>query len=355
MDVAHAERAESGDSMKGICVAVKRGKTSRIECTSSEELMPALKDSSLAWVNFVVGDISVDGEKIATSLGFSQGIVTNLLSSYQFNYDDRDTELGIRIPAVSTEGVDVKIYPIIILIKKGILLSLHERAITRFVRFTRYATTLMKKMEARPLWEDQLTILLWRIIDENNAKNFDHLREIEEQADVLVKQMMDPKTPRELIGPHIYKMKHALIVYLDALWATLDVINTLRYGDAEVLTDDPELLERITALSADVTTQISISEHMSEVLASGLEVLQSIYNNQLQILNNRMALVAAWLAVLGTAFLVPNTIATVFSTAVGAGLDPVFELVVLVLSTVLSGAGAYAFIKHKGIIPKHAD
>ncbi len=47
------------------------------------------------------------------------------------------------------------------------------------------------------------------------------------------------------------------------------------------------------------------------MLASGLEVLQSIYNNQLQILNNKLALLGAYLAIIGTALLVPNTIATV--------------------------------------------
>jgi magnesium transporter len=36
--------------------------------------------------------------------------------------------------------------------------------------------------------------------------------------------------------------------------------------------------------------------------------MQSIYNNQLQSLNNRFALMTAYLTVLGTAFLVPNTI-----------------------------------------------
>jgi magnesium transporter len=58
---------------------------------------------------------------------------------------------------------------------------------------------------------------------------------------------------------------------------------------------------------------------MSNVLSSGLEVMQSIYNNQLQNLNNRFALVTAYLTVLGTAFLVPNTIATIAGSGVMEG------------------------------------
>jgi len=55
---------------------------------------------------------------------------------------------------------------------------------------------------------------------------------------------------------------------------------------------------------------------MSNVLSSGLEVRQSIYNNQLQNLNNRYALVTAYLTVLGTGFLVPNTIATIMGNGI---------------------------------------
>lgn len=47
--------------------------------------------------------------------------------------------------------------------------------------------------------------------------------------------------------------------------------------------------------------------------------MQSIYNNQLQSLNNRFALVTAYLTVLGTAFLVPNTIATSAENGLMAG------------------------------------
>lgn len=110
-------------------------------------------------------------------------------------------------------------------------------------------------------------------------------------------------------------MKHALITYLNALWETVDVIHDVRYGDAELLTDEPDLLHRVGLLVEDVERQIGLAEHLSEVLASGLEVLQSIYNNQLQVLNNRMALIMTYLPILGTAVLVPNTLATIFGNS----------------------------------------
>jgi len=342
---------------RAFCVALQKDNTPiRIDSDSPSEFTYILKDANIAWINFVVDDIGSDGEAVATSLGFSQNLVYNLLAGYHSNYEDRDVELGIMIPAVSTHNLDVNIHPLIILIKKGLVLTIHEKAITRLVRLSRYADTFMKKIKINIPWQDKLTLLLWRIIDENNAKNFDHLREIEEQADDLVKDLMDPMTPRDRLGPNIYKMKHALILYLDSLWATLDVIHTLRYGDAEILTDNNKLLERISALATDVTSQISISEHMSEVLASGLEVLQSIYNNQLQILNNRLALLATWLAIIGTAVLVPNTLATVFGIpSIAEHLEWNIVALILAVSTIVSALGAYWFVKAKGLLPKKVE
>ena len=147
-------------------------------------------------------------------------------------------------------------------------------------------------------------------------------------------------------------MKHALISYLEALWATLDVVHYLRYGDAELITDDPIILQKVGMLSTDLTRQISISEQMSTVLASGLEVLQSIYNNQLTMLNNRMSMLAVWLAILGTAFLIPNTIATVFGTPIAEHLDWHTQLWIIIISTVLAVVLVYWIMKKKGLFPK---
>jgi len=61
------------------------------------------------------------------------------------------------------------------------------------------------------------------------------LLEIEEQGDKLSKWLADPKTPRDLIGSNIHEMKHALITYLGGLWATVDVLNSARYGDGRFI------------------------------------------------------------------------------------------------------------------------
>ena len=152
-------------------------------------------------------------------------------------------------------------------------------------------------------------------------------------------------------------MKHSLITYLNALWDGMHVLNTLRYGDAELITDDEQLLEKLEILAADVNRQIELAEHLSEVLASGLEVLQSIYNNQLQMLNNRMALLMTYLTILGTAVLVPNTLATILGNStfnMDAG-DTWWYVILMIVSTVGATWLVYSWVKKKGWIPKKVD
>ncbi len=341
------------------CVAlpVSGGKPLKLTGDNPHDFLQFLKDSSVAWLNFPVKDIKKDAEIIAMSLGFSSTLVPTLFSGYHSAYEDRDTELGLMLPAVAVKKFDVLISPILILIRKDLILTMHENNVNRLVRLSRYADAFMRKIKPTLINEDKITIILTRIIDENINRNFDHLREIEAQGDELSKILTDTMTPRGLIGPEIYNMKHALISYMDTLWATLDVVNSLRHGDAELISDSPKLLARLGILSDDVNRHIALSEHMSDVLASGLEVLQSIYNNQLQILNNRLALVMTWLTILGTAVLVPNTLATVFSNpAYEMGpKDKVGYTIMLIAATIFSTWIAYWWIKKKGLLPFKVD
>lgn len=336
---------------------ISGGKPLKLTGDSPHDFIPLLKDSSVAWLNFPVEDIKKDADIIATSLGFSSSLVPNILSNYLSAYEDYDTEIGLMLPAVMVKRFDVTVNPIIILIRKDLIVTIHNHSVNRLIRLTRYAESFMRKIKPNLIQQDKITIILTRIIDENINMNFEHLREIEAQGDELSKILMDHNTPRAKVAPEIYNMKHALICYMNTLWATLDVVNSLRHGDAELITDSPKLLARVGILSDDVNRHIALSEHMSDVLASGLEVLQSIYNNQLQILNNRLALVMTWLTVLGTAFLVPNTLATVFGSSVFnmGPEDRIWYVSFLVIMTVFSTLIAYWWVKKKGLLPSKVD
>ncbi len=130
------------------------------------------------------------------------------------------------------------------------------------------------------------------------------------------------------------------------------------YGVAELMSDDQHLLDKINGLLNEVHSQIGLAEHLSEVLASGLEVLQSIYNNQLQIINNRLSFLMGILTIIGTALLVPNTIATVMSQTSIFALTPAdmwWYLALLAGSTVVATTFAWWAVKRMGFLPKHPD
>jgi magnesium transporter len=320
-----------------------------------------LGGATIGWVDYYVTE-AIDFEKealtAATQLGFSYQLVSYLTSQALSTYQDFDTEMGMKIPTIQVTQLEVEPYPLLLLLRKNFILTIHPLSVDRrFVRLRRYSETILKKIPVDANAQDKLTMLLMRLVDENNDWNFEHLREIEERGDDLNKLMTDYSAPRAELAPKIYQMKHALIIYLNALWDAIHVIHNLRYGDAELITDDPKLLDKLSILAEDVNRQIGLAEHMSEVLASGLEVLQSIYNNQLQVLNNRLALLMTYLTIIGTAVLIPNTLATMLSNAVFvlSPKDQIWYWPLMIGATAIGTFLTYWWVKRQGWIPKKMD
>ncbi len=344
---------------RGFCVSLCRdGTTVEKEARAVDEFLELVKSSQVSWVDYICDDLRNEGaKKIAMDLGFSEQLIVPLLKSSRSGYEDLDTEMGFLIPAILVNGFNVRIEYLLILLRNNLVATIHTTEVKRFFRLRRYAKIYMKKIKPAVTSEDRVTTVLIRVLDENNSRNFDHLREIEENSDLVSEKLSKVETPRDEIGHDIHAMKHALITYLSGLWETVDVLNALRYGDPELLTDDPKLLQRLSGLVVEVNYQIGLAEHLSDVLASGLEVMQSIYNNQLQVLNNKLAYIVAYLTIIGTAVLVPNTIATALS-------NPAYDLkpadagwysVLLLLSTVVATFLSYWWVKSTGMLPKKAD
>jgi magnesium transporter len=362
-ELVEKERKKHGEEkvilsleQKGFCVALQKdGNTSEMEVQNIKEFRQLIRKSSVSWVDYIVEDLKRDAPGVATSLGFSESLVGALLTRIsESGYEDADTEMGLLVPVIFANGFDVRIDYLLVLIRSNVVVTIHTTKSTRFFRLRRYGKIFMRKIKLRLSRMDKITMILTRILDENNSRNFDTLRGIEISADKVSEMLSRTDTNREEIGSEIHKMKHALMIYMNGLWETIDVLNTLRYGDPELLSDNRRLLERIGALTIETNYQIELAEHMSQVLASGLEVMQSIYNNQLQLLNNKLALLVAYLTVIGTAVLVPNTIATIFGVPFfpfGADFLPYYELIILG-STVISILIAYAWVRMSGLMPK---
>lgn len=325
------------------------------DAESPEQFRDVLNQSAVAWVDYWTNDYAKEAPAAAAQLGFSDLLVSSLTGDSRLTYQDFDTEMGLRLPTIQVRELRVERYPLLVLIRRNFIFSVHPLHVDRrFQRLRRYADTFIKKIRLEVCAEDKLTLLLMRLIDETNERNFEHLRQVEELGDALNKEMANPNVPRQDLGPKIYEMKHALITYLDGLWETVDVLHALRYGDAELITDNPKLLTRMALLADDVNRQIGLAEHLSEVLASGLETLQTIYNNQLQVINNRLSMVVTYLTILGTAFLVPNTLATILSAS-AFELQPsdiVWYVPMLVGSTIAATVAAYWWARRWGPISR---
>lgn len=342
------------------------GKTFKQEAESPYNFLDIVSKSSVAWVDYITDDPMKELPTVAAQMGFSEAFISNLSCCDQLNYQDFDTEMWLSYPSIQIRGTDVKAYPLIVLIRKNLVFSIHVRLVDkRFIRLRRYAEAILRKIPIDIKPEDRLTILLSRILEANNDSNFRHLRVIEEFGDDLNRDLMDRDVDKSSLGPKIYEMKHALIIYLNALWESVDVLQAIRYGDAELLTDDPKLVNLFTAMVDQVKSQIGLSEHMSEVLASGIEATQAIYNNQLTIannqltisnirlteLNNRFAKLVAYLTIVGTALLIPNTIATMLGNSVWVfGPEFLFGyLLLMVGATAFGSLLMWLWIKTTGL------
>jgi magnesium transporter len=214
------------------CAAVcKDGNVVMRDSDSPSAFLDVLDNSLLAWVDYRTADFEQDVRTSAETLGFSSQLVNALTDDPRLFYEDYDEEMGIKLPSIqikAVEHVEVQSYPTMLLLRRNFIFTVHPLLVDRrFTRLRRYSNTILKKIPLTLSAEDKLTTLLIRIVDQNNDRNFEHLRQIEERGDDLNKSLMDPNIPRTMLGPQIYSMKHSLLTYLDALWETVDVLHDL--------------------------------------------------------------------------------------------------------------------------------
>jgi magnesium transporter len=340
-------------------VILPSGTVSKGSAESFADFSALIDSAAISWIDYVTqkADFDQEAHTVIEKLGFSSEIASSITSESYLSYQDLDIELGMKVPSIQVRELEVEAYPLLLFLRKNFVLTVHPVNVDRrFTRLRRYAETFLKKIPIDSSVQDKLTILLSRIIEHNNDRNFEHLRQIEKREDELSETLMDYTVPGIELAPKIHQMKHALIIYLDALWDSLDILHTLRYGDAEIVTDDPLLLNRLGILADDIRRQLDLAEHMSEILASGLEALQSIYNNQLQSTNNRLSYVLTYLTIVGTALLVPNTLATILGdTTIFSSLSPkdqIWYWPVMIGATTISTFLSYLWIRKQGLIGK---
>lgn len=325
--------------IKAISIAgLQEGSPFKKPTCDLDEAAQIVSIGNLTWIECVVDSIIEETPKILEKLGIAMDS-SQLLSGYVSNYEDRGDTLGLMIPFVVPGNNKAVTAPILIFIKKDLIVTIHDDYGGKITRLYSYAPTLLRKLPKEPEhWADRQTLLLARIIDEISEANFSILRIIVERVEQFEIDLAGSRQVTRDISHELSNMKTSLLTFLNAIWATYDTVHNLKYGDADMISDDEPILAKFEVILGRLDRQIQMSENVMQVVATGANVIQTEVTNKVTIL-------IIWWTVAGTAELVPNTIATVF------GLYPAHEAQFWpIVGTILASAGlatafAYFFVR----------
>src|SRR5579885_3360975 len=325
--------------IKAISVAgMQEGVPFKKPAVELDELPAITSSGHLTWIECVVDNIIEETPKILNKLSISMD-PSVLLSGYVSSYEDRGNMLGLMIPFVVPGNNTTLTAPILIFMKKDLIVTIHDDYGGKIARLYNYAPTVLRKLpKEADSWADRQTILLARIIDEISEANFSILRLIVERAEQFEIDLAGSRQVTRDISLELSSMKTSLLTFLNAIWASYDTVHNLKYGDADLVSDDEVILAKFEVILGRLDRQIQMSENVMHMVATGANVVQTEVTNKVTIL-------IIWWTVAGTAELVPNTIATVF------GLYPNHELMFWpIVSTILGSAGlatavAYFYVR----------
>ncbi len=303
-----------------------------------DEAARTISLGNLTWIECVVDSITTETPKILENLGITMDPAV-LLSGYVSSYEDRGETLGLMLPFVVTGNNKTQTSPILIFIKKDLIVTIHDDHGGKIARLYSYSSTLLRKLPKDPQhWADRQTILLARIIDEISETNFSILRLIVERTEQLELDLAGSRQIERDLSLELSNMKTSLLTFLNAVWATYDTVQNLKYGDADMISDDDSILAKFEVILGRLDRQIQMSENLMQMIATGINVIQTQ-------VSNKLGLLIVWFTVAGTAVLVPNTLATVFSLFPDHTNNFVWMLPAIIISTILSAFVTYKYTK----------
>ena len=290
----------------------RNGSSSKSKLAKLEEIKNSFTDTRLLWIDLIIGDLALGAEEAAKTLDL-QPDPSELLSGYISSFEDRSDSLAVMIPIVRWQGSEINTTPLLIFLKKNKLTTIRDEFAETLVKLSRYSEAFLRKLPGEEsFWVDRQTLLLARIIDEIIESNFNALKSIVEQAEMIQIELAMSATKRESLGVEIFELKKSVLAYLSAIWAIRDVLHSLRYGDADMISDSTETLTKFDVLLGDLDRQMSMAEHVLQVLTGAISAIQTIFQGELQTASNAMTTLLLWLTIIGTAILVPNTLATIY-------------------------------------------
>lgn len=293
--------------------------------------------SNLMWIECVVDDIINETPTILKKVNIKLD-VSVLLSGYLTSYEDIGDTLGIMLPFIVTGSSITQTSPLLIFLKKDLILTIHDDYGGKIQKLHTYSENLLRKLTQDPSrWNDRQTLLLFRIMDEVSEVNFSVLRFIVEKTEQLELDLTNSRQIKRDLSLELSDMKRSILTFLNAVWAIHDIIRNLKYGDSDMLTDNDDILEKFEVILSRLDRQIQTAENVMDVISTGMVIIQTETSNKLTTL-------IVWLTVAATAVLVPNTLATIF------GIPNFVEqytwiVPILVASTIISTIITYKYTK----------
>ena len=313
------------------------------ESINLEEAAKTVSLGNLTWIEVVVDDIVEEAPKILERLDFSMSAST-LLSGYITEYEDAGDTLGIMVPFIFTGESRTQTSPCLIFMKKDLILTIHDDYGGKITKLYNYSTSLMRKLPQSPeTWAERQTMLLFRLLDEISETNISVLRSIVERAEQIEIDLAGSRQISRDLSLELSNMKRSVLSFLNAVWATHDVIRNIKYGDPDMISDDDDVLEKFEVVLATLDRQIQMAENVLEVISTGITAINTESSNQLTKL-------IVWLTVAATAVLVPNTLATVFGIP-DLHISYIWVIPILIIATTISIVITYRWTKQYRVLP----
>jgi len=313
------------------------------ESVNLEEAANIVSLGNLTWIEVVVDDIVAETPEILDRLGITMKAST-LLSGYITEYEDGGDTLGIMVPFIFTGESRTQTSPCLIFVKKDLILTIHDDYGGKITKLYNYSTSLMRKLPQEPeSWAERQTMLLFRLLDEVSETNFSVLRSIVERAEQVEIDLAGSRQINRDLSLELSNMKRSVLSFLNAVWATHDIIKNLKYGDPDMISDDDDILEKFEVVLATLDRQIQMAENVLEVISTGITAINTESSNQLTKL-------IVWLTVAATAVLVPNTLATVFGIP-DLQISYTWVIPILAIATGISVVVTYRWTKQYRVLP----
>ena len=109
-----------------------------------EEAIQEITHGHLTWIECVVDNIVNDTPMVLQNLGITMD-PSVLLSGYVSSYEDKEDTLGVMLPFVVTSANKTQTSPLLIFLKKDLVVTIHDDYGGKITRLYNYSGTLLRK------------------------------------------------------------------------------------------------------------------------------------------------------------------------------------------------------------------